>query len=471
MELQRKKEGYGYLIKWIIGLGDLILINLSFIVLYKCMIHYGMHIDRIGNKHLQIVFLLINLTYFISITFIPSKLYANIVFFDKIIQRSITFISLYFLLLSVGITLFEDVKLGFKEWILFYLGLTVLYTFWHIVLRIIIKIYRGRGYNFKQVVIVGDDDEKIQSLYDEIKAGNYGYKISGFFSNTFSTGESKLKCLGSLSDVEIYCKENNIDEIYCTLKENREKAIINLVNFAERNMIRFFLVPDFYSYIPRKLVLDFLQSTPVLTIRREPLQLFYNRIIKRTFDVIFSGIILITIFPLLFIIFGLLIKLTSKGPVFFRQQRTGLRGKPFTCYKFRSMRLNQDSDTSITSYGDLRITAIGRFMRRTSIDEIPQFFNVFIGNMSVVGPRPHMLIQTDLYKKLIDKFMIRHVIKPGVTGWAQISGYRGETKNVEQMEGRFKRDVWYIENWSSILDIKIIVVTIYKVLKGDEQAY
>jgi Sugar transferases involved in lipopolysaccharide synthesis len=135
------------------------------------------------------------------------------------------------------------------------------------------------------------------------------------------------------------------------------------------------------------------------------------------------------------------------------------------------MRLNDNSNEDITSYGDPRITPIGKFMRRTSLDEMPQFFNVLIGNMSVVGPRPHMIKQTDLYEKLIDQFMIRHMIKPGITGWAQISGYRGETKNLEQMEGRFRRDVWYIENWSFILDIKIIIVTIVKVLKGDEQAY
>lgn len=471
MDIQRKKEGYGYLIKWIIGLGDLIVINLTFIFLYQFLLLGQGYIVKTDIRYLQTVFLLINLIYFISRTFIPSGLYTNIIFFDKIIQKSISFISLYYILFSISIVVFQLVHFSFQGWILTYIGLIIVYILWNVILRSIIKLYRAKGYNLKKVIIVGDNISHILMVYNEIKAGNYGYKVLGFFSDLSYQDNVGLKNLGALSQTDEYCILNDVDEIYCTLENHKRKEIISLVNFAERNMIRFFLVPDFYSYIPRKFVLNFLQSTPVLTIRREPLQLFYNRILKRSFDIIFSAFILIAIFPLLFFVFGILIKLTSEGPVFFKQQRTGLKGKPFTCYKFRSMRLNKDSDVNITSANDPRITSVGKFMRRTSIDEIPQFYNVLIGNMSVVGPRPHMIMQTDFYQKLIDKFMIRHLIKPGITGWAQISGYRGETKNLQQMEGRFKRDVWYIENWSFVLDIKIIVVTLYKVIRGDDQAY
>lgn len=236
-------------------------------------------------------------------------------------------------------------------------------------------------------------------------------------------------------------------------------------------MIRFFLIPDFYGYIKRKLVLHSLQSIPVIAIRPEPLQKIYNRILKRAFDIAFSLIVVITILPVVHIVFGLLIKLTSKGPILFRQQRTGLHGKVFTCYKFRTMVLNEEDNSQTTWRKDPRITAVGAFMRRTSIDELPQFINTLIGNMSVVGPRPHMIQQTDLYNQLIDRFMIRHLIKPGITGWAQISGYRGETRTIEQMESRFKKDVWYLENWSFALDIKIIAVTIYQLIRGDENAF
>lgn len=469
MELEKRKDGYGHLIKWIIGLGDLIIINLSFILLYKLTQAAGTPIDLVDKNKLSVVFLLINLVYFVAASVLPPRLSSNIIFFDKIVQRSISFVSLYFVLLTVSFVLFGLNLFNALSWFLCYAGLVFIYSIWHIIIRSILKWYRRKGYNYKRVVILGDGASAL-SVYNEMKAGDYGYKILGVFNNSGEIIHSDLLYLGKLSQVEGYCTENRVNEIYCTIPDNDENAILKLVNFAERNMIRFFLVPGFYNYLPRKLVLSFLQTIPVIGLRPEPLQHFYNRIAKRSFDILFSLIILLTIFPVILVIFGLLIKITSKGPIFFKQKRTGLQGKLFTCYKFRSMTPNNDSDTKTTSPEDSRITPIGAFMRRTSIDELPQFFNVLIGNMSVVGPRPHMVRQTNLYNQLIDKFMVRHIVKPGITGWAQISGYRGETKTIEQMEGRLKRDVWYIENWSFVLDIKIIVVTIFQVLKGDDKA-
>ncbi len=470
MEFERKKEGYGHLIKWVIGLGDVIVINLSFALMYKLFITSGDTIRLLSEGKTGTAFLLINLIYFVTLSIIPTKTSSNIIFFDKIIQRSLSFTSLYFILFSVGYTLFQLGEFKWSAWILFYIGLCFSYLLWHIVLRSIIKAYRSRGYNYKRTIIIGNA-KSVLNVYYEIRSGDYGYKVLGFFGEKGGIDIDNIPYLGTLSEVERFCLENNVDEIFCTLPNNEESDILQLINFAEKNMIRFFLVPEFYGYIRRKLVLNFLQSIPVITIRPEPLQRFYNRIIKRCFDIIFSLFVLATIFPIVFIIFSILIKVTSRGPIFFKQQRTGLQGKPFTCYKFRSMNLNEDSDDKIATENDIRITRVGAFMRRTSIDELPQFFNVLMGNMSVVGPRPHMIKQTDLYNKLIDKFMIRHIVKPGITGWAQISGYRGETKTIEQMEGRFNRDVWYIENWSFILDVKIIVVTIYLIIKGDDKAY
>jgi putative colanic acid biosynthesis UDP-glucose lipid carrier transferase len=209
----------------------------------------------------------------------------------------------------------------------------------------------------------------------------------------------------------------------------------------------------------------------LLTIRTEPLQLPHNRFLKRSFDITFSSFILLFIFPALFIIAGSLIKLSSKGPILFKQKRTGLYGKVFKCYKFRTMMINQAADTQQATKNDPRTTKIGGFLRKTNLDEFPQFINVLLGDMSVVGPRPHMLKHTEQYSKLIDKYMIRHLIKPGITGWAQMTGYRGETRTLEQMEGRVKRDVWYLENWSFFLDLKIIVVTLLNMFKGESNAY
>jgi len=196
-----------------------------------------------------------------------------------------------------------------------------------------------------------------------------------------------------------------------------------------------------------------------------------NRFLKRSFDTIFSILVIVFIFSWLFPILAVLIKLQSKGPVFFVQIRSGRDNKPFKCYKFRSMRVNDESDKKQATRGDKRITLIGAIMRRTSIDELPQFFNVLRGNMSVVGPRPHMISHTEQYAQLIDTFMVRHFLKPGITGWAQIRGLRGETKNTEDMLARVEADVWYLENWSFLLDLKIVFLTFFGTIRGDKNAF
>lgn len=202
-----------------------------------------------------------------------------------------------------------------------------------------------------------------------------------------------------------------------------------------------------------------------------PLYIRYNRIVKRTFDLMISIIVLCTLFPFILLTVGLIIKLTSPGPIFFIQKRTGKDGKDFWCYKFRSMKVNKDADEVQATADDPRKTPFGNFIRNTSIDEIPQIINVFLGDMSLIGPRPHMVKHTEMYSKLIDNYMDRHAVKPGITGWAQVTGLRGETKELYQMENRVKADIWYIENWSFLLDMKIIVKTVLTILLGDKNAY
>lgn len=208
-----------------------------------------------------------------------------------------------------------------------------------------------------------------------------------------------------------------------------------------------------------------------LIVCRESLRPFYGRFLKRTFDIVFSLLVLATIFPVFYLIFGVLIKWSSPGPVLFRQRRSGLYGQEFNCYKFRTMRLNEESDVAQTVRDDPRRTPVGAFLRHRSLDEFPQFINVLLGDMSVVGPRPHMLIHTTHYATLIHTYMDRLLVRPGVTGWAQVTGFRGEIKRLEQMEGRVKRDMWYIDNWSFLLDLKIIVLTVINMLKGEKDVY
>jgi putative colanic acid biosynthesis UDP-glucose lipid carrier transferase len=197
----------------------------------------------------------------------------------------------------------------------------------------------------------------------------------------------------------------------------------------------------------------------------------HNAIIKRAIDVVVSFIFLTTLFPVIYLVLGTLIKLSSPGPVFFVQERTGLKGKKFNCYKFRSMKCNGEAHTRQATANDERKTHIGNFIRRTNLDELPQFINVLKGDMSLVGPRPHMLRHTAEYSRLINKYMVRHFIKPGITGWAQINGFRGETNKLEDMEGRIKKDIWYIENWSVAIDMEIMLKTVLMMITGDKKAY
>jgi putative colanic acid biosynthesis UDP-glucose lipid carrier transferase len=300
---------------------------------------------------------------------------------------------------------------------------------------------------------------------------SYGFNVLGFFDDNEVLSDILPNYLGRIDEMEAYTKNQPVDEIYCTIPGTNSEKISELLAFAEKNMIRFFIIPEFYRDVKKSMILEIMESIPLLYIRNEPLQSPYNRVMKRAFDIVFSLLVLIICYPPLYIIAGLLIKFSSRGPILFKQKRTGIYGQEFDCYKFRTMMINTEADLKQAEKDDPRTTKIGSFLRRTNLDEFPQFVNVVMGDMSVVGPRPHMLMHTELYSQLVDKYMVRHLVKPGITGWAQITGYRGETRTLEQMEGRVKRDVWYLENWSFFLDLKIVFVTIINMFQGEKNAY
>lgn len=469
-EYIQKKEGYGHFLSWLIRLCDLLLINLFFLVSYYISVYnFGVEFYTYDKKIL--IFLLINLSYFIVTIITPVETSTNVIYLDRVVRSATTRIVFFCAFVTAALAIFNIVEsVSLLMWVFGYIVLAVLYIGLHVVIRMALKSYRRRGYNHRRIVIVGAGQSG-EAIYSELKNSDFGYKIKGYFENDSTYLPNMPQYLGTLDKVEEYVLENNVDEIYCSLHTNDNEVITNLIVFSEKNMIRFFLIPQFFNFVKRRFILRFIESVPVVSMRNEPLQHLPNRLVKRAFDVMFSLFVLLFIFPPILIVVGFLIKKSSPGPLFFKQERTGFHGSSFNCYKFRSMKLNVDSDKQQMTKGDPRVTKIGAFIRKTSIDELPQFFNVLRGDMSIVGPRPHMLKHTEEYSRLIDKFMVRHLVKPGITGWAQVSGFRGETKTLDAMENRVKKDMWYIENWSFVLDLKIVFKTMFNAVKGEDNAY
>ncbi|MBT8303880.1 MAG: exopolysaccharide biosynthesis polyprenyl glycosylphosphotransferase, partial [Bacteroidia bacterium] len=297
------------------------------------------------------------------------------------------------------------------------------------------------------------------------EAPEFGYRDLGFFTDQDVKGK-----LGGVHSVFDFIIENEIDEVYCSVKEHTNNQIKAFIEFCDVNVTALKFIPDNKELYAKNLHLNYYDLTPILSLRKIPLEDPLNSFVKRSFDVIFSLIIICFVLSWLIPILGLLIKLESKGPIFFKQNRPGIKEKGFGCYKFRSMSLNTRSEDSATR-NDPRVTKIGRFIRKTSIDELPQFFNVLFGSMSVVGPRPHLWRQNEMYGKKISKYMVRYFVKPGITGLAQVRGYRGEIETREDIVNRTKYDIFYIENWSLLMDFNIIIQTVMNVFSGEEKAY
>lgn len=343
--------------------------------------------------------------------------------------------------------------------------------------RLVIKRYRRMGRNTRYVTFVGSDSE-LAGLYHHLVADpTMGYKFLGYYADEELQRDEDMPVLERLGTIsELVSKLNSPDdvvkgdEMYVSLSRRDRDVIKRLSRFCDKNVIRFFYVPVSVETIGLPLIREFVDEIEVFTTYENPLDIPANKAIKRMVDIVLSSIILLCLLPFLPIV-ALIIKIQSPGPIFFKQLRTGIDGKDFYCYKFRSMHVNSDADKVQATKDDPRKYAFGNFMRKANIDELPQFWNVLKGDMSIVGPRPHMLAHTEQYSQLIDKYMVRHFVKPGVTGWAQVTGFRGETKELWQMEGRVKRDIWYMEHWSPWLDIRIIWLTAKSMVVHDKNAY
>ncbi|MCR9249725.1 MAG: undecaprenyl-phosphate glucose phosphotransferase [bacterium] len=350
-----------------------------------------------------------------------------------------------------------------------YLSFSFLIITWRVVFYYSIRIYRRKGYNYRNVMVVGYG-ETAHGIVNYIKNNpSLGYRFHGYLDNKEPIGKNGV--IGNVLELEKSCKEHEIDMIFCCLPRLYDDEIKTIVDYAENNLIAVKVISRFSTLINKNLSIQRFGEIPVMNVGAIPLDNSFNRFIKRAFDIIFSLIVIISLLSWLMPLIALLIKLESKGPVFFRQYRNGRGNNKFKIFKFRTMKVHEDTNVTQAKKNDSRITKLGSFLRKTSIDELPQFLNVLSGDMSVVGPRPHAIPHNEEYQKKIDRFIQRHAVKPGITGLAQAKGYRGETTQFSAMYGRVKLDRFYVKNWSLLLDLKIILLTIVSVVRGQETAY
>ncbi|MCF6222608.1 MAG: undecaprenyl-phosphate glucose phosphotransferase [Flavobacteriaceae bacterium] len=365
----------------------------------------------------------------------------------------------YYSLTNKGINAIEHIK------ILLFIFISI--SIFRLLYLFALKKYRIEGGNFRNIIFIGSNNSvyKIANFIEEHP--ELGYHILGCFTDK----EGDIKNLGKIENSFDYSLNNTVDEIFCSISELSKEQIRKFINFADNNLIALKLITDTKDVYTTKMIVEYYDYIPILSLRKIPIDDPVNQLFKRFFDIFYALFVILFILSWLTPLLFFLIKIESKGPLFFKQTRDGLNGDTFQCYKFRSMHINTLSDDIQATKLDSRVTKIGRFIRKTSIDELPQFFNVIIGDMSVVGPRPHMLSQTKKYSKIVDKFMVRHFVKPGITGLAQVKGFRGEVEKNEDMENRIRLDIFYIENWSFLLDLKIIGQTVTNIYKGEDKAY
>lgn len=447
---------------------DLTVINLSWLISY-------VHMQ--SNELLQISNIFYSFAFFINVLWIVSSLmfglYEHHVInaFEIFSQKSAHVFFVWIALMTIVLNYFAEL-INMIEVLMYFSIFSLLCISANRFFYLGIKKYLSQQHDMvNRVLIIGFNDTA-KKLAKYLEEDGLNTKMMGFVEDEQNMHE--LTTYPVFSDIENtvnVAKQLNIHEIFSTITPEQNNIIYRLIRDAEDQCLRFKVVPSLSSHVNRSVVIDFINDLPVLSLRSDPLEDVGNRMMKRIFDVLVSGLVIIFILSWLIPLVALLILLDSRGPVFFTQLRTGLTDNPFYCYKFRTMRVNNESDSKQATKHDSRVTRLGAFLRKTSIDEFPQFFNVFRGEMSLVGPRPHMLKHTSEYAKIVDHYMIRQMLKPGITGWAQVNGLRGEISNPIQIQQRVASDLWYLEHWSIWLDLKIMFLTIYKVFAGDKHAY
>ncbi|MBL4733794.1 MAG: undecaprenyl-phosphate glucose phosphotransferase [Flavobacteriales bacterium] len=460
---------YSKIFKALHFVGDLILLNLA--IYLAIMTRFSDDFPFwLKDKYVVLLFVF-NFVWVISANVLNIYEMYRVVRFSNVVWNLIKTVTLHLLLMAIFIVMLKWYYFS-REFLFYsycYFGL--LLVVFRVGFLVFVQRMRSKGMNTRNAVIIGAGAAGRETRELLLDHPEYGFKFLGYFDDMPPEGEDATPFLGSIDNLEEYARHHTIEEMFCAIPLAETEKIRKLIRFADNNMIRFKIIPDFSGFYHRRVTLEFYEEVPVLLRRSEPLENAFNSFIKRAFDIVFSSFVILFLLSWLSPILAILIRLGSKGPVFFTQKRSGKVNQEFWCWKFRTMEVNTDADAVGATKNDPRITRIGKFLRHTSLDELPQFYNVLLGNMSVVGPRPHMLKHTEEYAKIVDRFMVRHFVTPGITGLAQVRGYRGEVKDSELMYRRVRTDVWYIENWSFLLDIQIIFKTIQLGFKGDKMAF
>lgn len=477
MQMTNKNYKGNEPIKRLVTCTDFIILNIVLLV-YK---EYGPEftLDYFDSAT-KITFFVANAALFLGEYFYSTIIHVRKISFLQVLKQTLCLAGTTTLSFFIFVRLLSHDDRMFTFHIIFGVSFYLFLILSRLLELNLLKYFRSKGRNSRTVVFVGNDPAVSEMYKTMTENPSVGYVVKGYYADEdIANAPEGLKRIGTMKQLQeiisstmndtINGAPSNIDEVFCCLS-HKSPEIINIMHFCDKNVMHFYYLPRVFGEYKLHLDAQNFMGRTVYSNHIEPLSSISNRFIKRCFDIVVSGFACLCVLPFIPII-ALIIKIQSPGPIFFKQARTGLNGDTFYCLKFRSMHVNKDADKAQATKNDPRKFAFGNFMRKTNIDEFPQFINVLKGDMSIVGPRPHMMHHTEVYGSLIDKYMVRHFSKPGITGWAQVTGYRGETKELWQMEERIRRDIWYIENWSFWLDIKIIFMTAKSIICPDKNAY
>ncbi|WP_342330996.1 undecaprenyl-phosphate glucose phosphotransferase [Pedobacter sp. FW305-3-2-15-E-R2A2] len=459
---------YLYLLKYILPITDIVMLNLVYVLSYYLTEYLGKTVSYELWQHYMVV---CNLMWmFNSVIFGLYTDYGSRRL-ERIYRGTWRSIALHGVGFALYLLFSRDVEFSRTFLVVFYallLGAFILNRF----LGTAFQFLLVQRFNVnKKVALIGVNPtgrRLAHYLDSQYNIDFYGYLDDGSRIYADENGNLQTRFISKMVAAAL----SGVKDIYVSLEPHRMSEVKTFLEVADKHCLRVKFIPDMATTLATPYTISYVgDEFPVISLRKEPLESVSNRFKKRAFDVVFSLGVIIFLMSWLYPLIAILIKLQSKGPVLFKQQRSGRNDEPFWCYKFRSMKVNNDSDKKQATKDDNRITPIGKFLRKSSLDELPQFFNVLLGNMSVVGPRPHMLSHTEEYRAIINQFMVRHFLKPGITGWAQVNGFRGETKEDGAMQKRVQHDIWYLENWTAMLEVKIVFMTVINMIKGEDNAY